>query len=103
MQKACQHLLVDLSLNCSQKDLAHKIGTNRNTLAQASKNILGMGIHQWLVEKRMKEAERLCRKTGLPIEDIGYRVGYKNPNYFSDAFKKYFNLPPGKYRKKYTR
>ncbi|ODS22674.1 hypothetical protein AB835_12840 [Candidatus Endobugula sertula] len=99
IQKTCQFLLKDLSLNHSFKDLAYKMATNHNKLALASKNILGMGIHHWLMEERMKEAGRLCITTDLSIQEIGYRVGYSTPDSFAAAFKSYFKLSPRQYRK----
>ncbi|MCZ6802933.1 MAG: AraC family transcriptional regulator [Proteobacteria bacterium] len=74
VQKACQYLLEDLSVNHSREELAYKVGTNRNKLAQAAKHVLGMGIFRWLIGERMKEAKRLCKTTDLSIQEIGYRV-----------------------------
>ncbi|MEE8058007.1 MAG: hypothetical protein V3T17_09240, partial [Pseudomonadales bacterium] len=70
VQKACQYLLSDLSLKLSHKELAYKMATNHNKLAQASKNVLGMGVFHWLAGERMKEAKRLCITTDLSIQEI---------------------------------
>ncbi|MEE8059517.1 MAG: AraC family transcriptional regulator [Pseudomonadales bacterium] len=99
VQKACQYLLSDLSLNISLEELAHKIATNRNKLSQASKNVLGRGIFSWLRGERMKEAKRLCITTDLPLQEIGYQVGHSNQATFSTAFKAYFKLSPRQCRK----
>ncbi|ODS24081.1 hypothetical protein AB835_05520 [Candidatus Endobugula sertula] len=100
IQKVCQYLLENISLNYTLTELAHKMATNRNKLTQASKNVLGMGIHRWLVSERMKKAEKLCLTTGLSIQEIGFQVGYNNPNSFSMAFKAFFKQSPRQYRKK---
>ncbi|MEE8058340.1 MAG: helix-turn-helix domain-containing protein [Pseudomonadales bacterium] len=99
VKKTCQFLLHDLSINHSRKELAYKMGTNRSKLAQVSKNVLGTGIYRWLIGERMKEAKRLCMATDLSIQEIGYRVGYSNPDSFSTAFKARFKLSPMQCRK----
>ena len=99
VQKTCQYLLSDLSLKLSHKELAYKMATNHNKLAQASKNVLGMGVFHWLAGERMKEAKRLCITTDLSIQEIGCQVGYSNPNSFSNTFREYFNISPMQCRK----
>jgi AraC-like DNA-binding protein len=94
IKKVCAYMLSDLDAKHSLESLAYAMGTNRNKIAQASKNVLGVGIHCWLVAERMKEGKRLCMTTDLPIQEVSYRVGYSNPESFSTAFKRHFNMSP---------
>jgi len=43
---------------------------------------------------RLKNAIKLMKETDLKVYEISEKVGYKDPRYFSDVFKKYFGISP---------
>jgi len=45
------------------------------------------------------EAKRLLAYSNLTIAEIGYRIGYEDPNYFARFFRQKSGLSPGRYRK----
>ncbi|MDX2053671.1 MAG: AraC family transcriptional regulator [Polyangiaceae bacterium] len=55
---------------------------------------LGMGIHQYLISRRMDEAYRLCQSSDLAIQAIAASVGYEDAFYFSRAFRRYHGKSP---------
>lgn len=99
VKKTCQYLLINLSLNQSLEELAHKMETNRNRLSKVFKNTLGTGIFSWWREQRMEEAKGLCITTDLSIQKICDQVGYSDLTTFSTAFRKYFDMSPREFRK----
>ncbi|KJB85136.1 hypothetical protein AZ66_26555, partial [Paenibacillus sp. E194] len=52
----------------------------------------------YLLELRMEAAKELLRSTDLKAFEIGEKVGYADPNYFSFSFRKRFGLSPKEYR-----
>lgn len=54
---------------------------------------------QYLVERRMTNAQVLLETTNYNITEIAALVGYDNPLYFSRIFKKQKGMSPSKYRK----
>ena len=58
----------------------------------------GQTFKEYLTEIRIKKAKELLRMTGLRSADIGYRVGYNDPHYFSSVFKKHTGLSPIEFR-----
>lgn len=52
----------------------------------------------YLLELRMEAAKELLRSTDLKAFEIGEKVGYADPNYFSFCFRKRFGLSPKEYR-----
>ena len=78
--------------------LSRELLTNRNTLAKAFKNTLGLGVFEWLRQQRIKKATSLLRNTTMCIQAISYEVGYNDPANFSTAFKKATGISPKKYR-----
>lgn len=47
---------------------------------------------------RIKKAKELLKKNEMSIKEIGYSVGYSDPNYFSKVFKKYEGYSPKEYK-----
>ncbi|EPY06197.1 two component transcriptional regulator [Paenibacillus alvei TS-15] len=52
----------------------------------------------YLLELRMEAAKELLRSTDLKAFEIGEKVGYADPNYFSFSFRKRYGLSPKEYR-----
>ena len=52
----------------------------------------------FLTDLRMKSAAVLLRHTGESISQISREVGYKDPLYFSKAFRRCFHCSPSEYR-----
>ncbi len=76
--------------------LANEAGMSRSLLHLKMKKITGLSALEYIKRKRMKKAKRLI-KEGKNISEVAYQVGYSDPNYFSRAFKKEFNLTPTQY------
>lgn len=54
---------------------------------------------QYILSKRICNAETLLQNTQYNITEISHIVGYENPLYFSRIFKKMKGLSPSEYRK----
>jgi two-component system response regulator YesN len=58
----------------------------------------GQTFIKYLTDLRMRKAKELLKCTDMRAADIGYKVGYKDPHYFSYLFKKTQNCTPKQYR-----
>lgn len=54
---------------------------------------------QYILSKRICNAEALLQNTQYNITEIAQIVGYENPLYFSRLFKKIKGISPSEYRK----
>ncbi|MBE7043571.1 MAG: helix-turn-helix domain-containing protein [Ruminococcaceae bacterium] len=63
------------------------------------KKITGMAFIDYLNNIRIKEAQKLLRKSDMNITQIGEAVGFKNATHFGRVFKKLTGLSPMGYRK----
>lgn len=61
--------------------------------------LFGKSFKHLLISERMLRARTLLATTNLPLLEIGLNTGFTNVYYFSGAFKKFFGIPPGQYRK----
>ena len=51
----------------------------------------------------MKEnPQRLLAEGRYRINEVGYRVGFSSPSYFTKCFQKQFGMKPGDYVKKHA-
>ncbi len=85
----------DLDLNL----VARSIGISPAYLSRLMKQELGMSFRDFLTSLRINEAIVLMRNTGLSINEIADKVGYKNQHYFSTAFKNSMGISPSEHRK----
>jgi len=58
----------------------------------------GLTFSEYLTRIRMTKAKELLKCTDMRASEIGYKVGYKDPHYFSFMFKKTQNRTPKDYR-----
>ena len=62
------------------------------------KREMGQGFVGYLTNLRMEKAVELLQLTDEKTYEIGEKIGYTDPNYFSYVFKKRFGVSPSKYR-----
>lgn len=71
---------------------------SREYLMKLFKGQYGYGIHEYVQKVRMDKAKDLLNDPTLKIQDISERLGYKDKNYFSKAFRNYCQCSPSEYR-----
>jgi transcriptional regulator GlxA family with amidase domain len=50
---------------------------------------------------RIEDAKRRLERTALPVDEIGWQVGYEDPAFFRRLFKRTTGLTPGAYRRRF--
>jgi len=96
-------IVANLSKNYSIEELSYLSMMNRTKLQAGFKELFGLTIHDFIIEKRMDLAYQLLTESYANrwnISEIAQRVGYLRSNHFSAAFKKKFGVSPRKYLKK---
>lgn len=72
-----------------------------STLERKIKNTLGRSIKAEITRIRLARAKSMLCDTELPIHKIAIRVGFANPKYFCDVFRKNEKMTATGYRKKF--
>jgi len=85
------------------KYLSKMIGLNEQKLKVGFKQLFNSTIYQCIIDRRMEAARGLLREDELTVKETAYRVGYSNPNAFSNAFYKRYGLRPGDFARKKVR
>lgn len=70
-------------------------------LSHVFKEMSGYSPMQYLLRRRIGEAQTLLITTDLPVTQIAGMVGYDTQSYFNLQFSKHVGMPPKKYRQNY--
>lgn len=84
-------------------DIAAYAGVNAYYLSHCFKHDVGFSPMQYVILRRIGEAQNLLINTDLSITRIAVSVGYNNSNYFQNVFRKSFGMTPGEYRQKWVK
>jgi AraC-like DNA-binding protein len=74
--------------------LAALFRTSPNYLNRLFSRREGMGIHAYLLRRRLAAASDLLRQGQLAVKEIADRVGFADPLYFSRLYRRRFGHPP---------
>lgn len=84
--------------NLELKELAALAGCGVRQLQRRFKQEKRLGPMEYVIQLRMENASRMLHHTDASIGEIADKMGYRDMYYFSRAFKKYYGVPPLRYR-----
>ncbi|MGY4688854.1 response regulator [Salibacterium sp. K-3] len=90
-----EHLNAPLTL----EEAAGHAGLSASYFSQLFKEAAGENLTDYVTRRRLQKAVDLLKDQAYSLKEISYMVGYKDPNYFSRVFKKYYHLSPKQYQK----
>ena len=82
-------------------DIAAAAGFSPNYLSRKFREAAGIGVHDYLVFVRLREAALELVTTRESVTEIALRCGFSDSNYFKDAFKKKYGMTPREYRREH--
>lgn len=80
-------------------DMACHVNLSTSRLIHRFTQAMETAPMTYLIKLRMERAVHLLSTSDLSIKEIADKVGYNNPLYFSNGFKKYYGESPSSYRK----
>ncbi len=80
------------------QEIANHCGLDRSYLSKLFKNATGLTPQKYLIQFRINRAKELLKNPNMPIQHVGYSVGYHDPLSFSKIFKQEVGLWPSEYR-----
>ncbi|RKP58135.1 response regulator [Cohnella endophytica] len=88
LERVKEHLESHFGETIRLEEMALLSNFSENHFSQRFRQETGQAFSDYLTDLRIREAVRLFRDTELSTEEIAFRVGYSNPNYFVKVFKK---------------
>lgn len=87
--------------NISLKNIAKREFLSAHYLSNEIKNRIGINFMDFVNLTRVDESIKLLLDTDMNIAEISQEVGFSHTRYYNKNFKKYYNITPLQYRKKY--
>jgi AraC-like DNA-binding protein len=75
-------------------ELARFVGVSDRTLQRGFREVFGTTVVGYLIQQRMKQAERLLREKNYTVAEVANRVGYSHLGHFAAGFKRQFGITP---------
>lgn len=103
----CQEIISYINNNFSEdlsiQTLSNTMNISPYHLCHIFKNYSGFSPIQYMIQRRLGEAQTLLEKTDYSATKIGMMVGFSNPSHFNAAFTKKIGMPPLAFRKIYSK
>ena len=98
----CVHRHLD-DPDFGQTQFVEELHTTKSTSFRKLKSLTGLSFSSFVRNIRMKAACRIMEeKKQVKISEVAYAVGYNDPRYFTNCFKKEIGMMPGEYLEKFV-
>ncbi|MDQ2657049.1 MAG: ATP-binding protein, partial [Bacteroidota bacterium] len=75
------------------------MGMSQTQLYRKLVAVTGMPIGDFIQSYRLRQALSLLKSGRYTVSEVAYRVGFKDPSYFTKCFSRHFHFTPSKYLK----
>ena len=96
-QDILDYLIDHLDEMCDLDKMAATLQMSKSHLTRRVRALTGYSVQTLHELLKIEQAKDLIKSSKLHINDISARLGYTNPNYFSNVFKKVTGLSPVKW------
>jgi len=86
--------------NLGVEHIAEELFLSRSKLYRKIKALTGNTATEFIRKIKLEKAKELLERTDLTVSEIGYKVGFSSPSYFTKCFKNYFGQIPKEIRAK---
>lgn len=78
---------------------AEKFGVSESYLSRSFKDVLGIGMREYINVLRIRKAQEMLEDTDAPVSEIAEAVGFDSASYFGRVFMNHLAISPSQYRK----
>lgn len=97
-KKVTEYIDNNIQEELNLESVANNFNLSPYYFSRSFKESMGCNLIDYINIVRIKKAKDLLKKSEMSIKEIGYTVGYSDPNYFSKVFKKYEGYSPKEYK-----
>ena len=99
MKKITKLVKKNLGKEFNVDDLCTEMGMSRSSLYNKVKALTDLSPSDFVRQIRMKEAATLLQSKKFTVAEVSDMLGYSDPKYFTDIFKKHYGMTPSAYMK----
>ena len=98
LRQVVDYIKSNLGKDNSLQELADVAGMSLFHFSRSFKQSAGLSPHQYTLQLRIKEAQRLLRTTELSIAEVAHRVGFCDQSHFTMIFRRFVGTTPLRWR-----
>lgn len=99
MQRVTQIIKEELGNDLTVDVLCGRMNMSRTSFYNKLKALTGIAPNDFIRNIRMQEAALLLKTRKYTVAEVSDRMGFADPKYFTDTFKKFYGMPPSTYMK----
>lgn len=100
IQKVTGLVKEGLGKNFNVDTLCASVNMSRTSFYNKIKALTGIAPAEFIRNIRMQEAARMLKSQRYTVAEVSDKMGFADPKYFTDTFKKFYGVPPSIYMKK---
>ena len=97
--KITENIKKNISKEINVDILCSFLNMSRSSFYNKIKALTDYSPSDYIRKIKMEEAARLLRTKNYTVSEVADMVGFGDPKYFTDIFKKYFKMTPSNYMK----
>lgn len=97
-ERAIAYIEDNLTGKITLADAARHLYVSESTVSQTFRRKMGVSFYHFVMQKRLIAAKTLILQ-GIPLEQVGERVGFSDYSGFYRAFRQEYGISPRQYRK----
>lgn len=99
MQRVTRIIREELGKDLTVDVLCSRMNMSRTSFYNKLKALTGVAPNDFIRNIRMQEAALLLKTKKYTVAEVSDRMGFADPKYFTDTFKKFYGMPPSTYMK----
>jgi|SRR5579859_1569399 len=99
LKRAMSHIEENLAEPITLSGLAEAAGLSRAYFAAQFRATIGLSPHEYLLRRRIREAQRMLLDSRLTLADIALSVGFQTQAHFTTVFKRFVGDTPWRWRR----
>ena len=100
IQKVTELVKEGLGKNFNVDTLCASVNMSRTSFYNKIKALTGIAPAEFIRNIRMQEAALMLKSQRYTVAEVSDKMGFADPKYFTDTFKKFYGVPPSIYMKK---
>lgn len=99
IQKVTESIQRNLTNNLTVDTICAELNMSRSSFYNKIKALSGMAPADFVRQIKMNEATILLKTKRYSVSEVAEMLGFADSKYFTDVFKKYYNMSPTAYMK----
>ena len=100
IQKVTELVKEGLGKNFNVDTLCASVNMSRTSFYNKIKALTGIAPAEFIRNIRMQEAALMLKSQRYTVAEVSDKMGFADPKYFTDTFKKFYGVPPSIHMKK---